>query len=724
MLLQIDSLAGGANPANWSQGDWCMGVLFVVLLIAVIIFAKKKKASAQIEPEEIVTVIQALSKKVPAIINEEIKQAPRSIVVPAVHKPSVKSKELPTTPPSSSPPVVSTTPIDDIQISKPAPVQVIEIQPVKPMEHKIVGYAPPVMYEQKEQLSYPIIIMPKQGTVISIPQEGRIGRKGFKEEEFKKHLTNHFGKEFQLFDNRIIIIKGRDIPYTPDFTLVSLEDGINMFMDIEIDEPYEGTNDVTTRRAIHYSGADIDRNSLLMDNGWIVVRLAEIQVHQNPLRCCSIIAELISKINTKYAVPISLRTVNKNITVPQWTKKEAEVMSKNKYREKYLGIQNFGVTEEINVVYGVQSSVDVNLIKVATAQEITDRKERPVTLQQVKAPDVLKENVIVKKQESNTIPSKDSTVLVRNTDELYILVDSSLSYNYDGRHDKYGFCDISRKIILECIYTGVSNFSEGLAAVTKVSRYAEHNRYGFIDKTGKEVIPFIYENVRSFQDGLAAVEFNRRWGFIDKTGKQIIQCIYEDVSRKIYSPTMGKFNIRLYFFHEGRCCVCLKDKLGFIDNNALVIPCIYDYATAFRDGIALVGNILESKVVGRTRKDTNVFGVIDTNGKVIIPCKYESIIVYNEGFVVVNSIKQYGFFNSVGVEIVSCKVTSLNVIIELLREEMTINLNVKYKFDASGNPQDHDNTSDEKVIFRMENGKMITNEEYERKKNERNSLPW
>lgn len=209
-----------------------------------------------------------------------------------------------------------------------------------------IGYTPINLFEQTEPLRFPYVIMPKPNCVIKLPQKGRIRRKGYKEEEFKTYLLNYFRNYFQLYDDRFILIKGSEKPYEPDFTLMTENEGINIFVDIEIDEPYEGINDITKRKATHFCFSDSNRNNAFINRGWIVIRFAEIQVHQNPDGCCLFVADVIANIDAKFKIPSKLLIKKKVISIPQWTKEEAEQMSREKYREKYLEINSFGIIED------------------------------------------------------------------------------------------------------------------------------------------------------------------------------------------------------------------------------------------------------------------------------------------------------------------------------------------------------------------------------------------
>ena len=196
-----------------------------------------------------------------------------------------------------------------------------KVEPIpEPSKPKHIGYNPINLFEQTEPLKFPYVIMPKPNCVIKFPQKGRSGRKGYKEEKFKLYLTKFFKSSFRVFDDRFILVKGSNNPYEPDFTLQDEEGGINIFLDVEIDEPYEGINDIANRKATHFRFADTNRNNAFKSRGWIIIRFAEIQVHQNPNSCCLFIADVIANINSQFKIPEELRSSKKITSVSQWTK--------------------------------------------------------------------------------------------------------------------------------------------------------------------------------------------------------------------------------------------------------------------------------------------------------------------------------------------------------------------------------------------------------------------
>src|SRR5690242_13297644 len=124
------------------------------------------------------------------------------------------------------------------------------------------------------------------------------------------------------------------------------KEGVNIFLDVEIDEPYDGINDIANRKATHFRFADTNRNNAFKNRGWIIIRFAEIQVHQNPDGCCLFVSDVVASIHPQFRTPNELLTKNKVVYVSQWTKEEAEKMSGEKYRERYLGIESFGIVTD------------------------------------------------------------------------------------------------------------------------------------------------------------------------------------------------------------------------------------------------------------------------------------------------------------------------------------------------------------------------------------------
>jgi hypothetical protein len=81
-------------------------------------------------------------------------------------------------------------------------------------------------------------------------------------------------------------------------------------------------------------------------------------------------------------------------------------------------------------------------------------------------------------------------------------------------------------------------------------------------------------------------------------------------------------------------------KVGFVDTSGkVVIPCIYDYAYSFSDGIAVVSNIVNGRVQS---------GYIDKKGKVILPLQYERISAFNAGHGLIQTATGFSYVDRTG----------------------------------------------------------------------------
>ncbi|MBK6498388.1 MAG: hypothetical protein IPG00_09555 [Saprospiraceae bacterium] len=122
-------------------------------------------------------------------------------------------------------------------------------------------------YAQIEPHKYAVVKMPQKNSLIKFPRKGRSDKKGYKEDDFLIHLNRHFKSTFSVFNDRHIPTEnGR--PYEPDFVLSSEKDNKNIFINIEIDEPYDGWLMTPT----HCIGENDLRDDFFTKRGWIVIR--------------------------------------------------------------------------------------------------------------------------------------------------------------------------------------------------------------------------------------------------------------------------------------------------------------------------------------------------------------------------------------------------------------------------------------------------------------------
>lgn len=146
---------------------------------------------------------------------------------------------------------------------------------------------------------------------------------------------------------------------------------------------------------------------------------------------------------------------------------------------------------------------------------------------------------------------------------------------------KFGYIDLTGKIVIPPQFFVARDFAEGLAAV-RVEETPD-SRYGYIDRTGYMTIAPRFHYGGPFSQGLAAVETNARvvgnqvvdiaWGFIDKTGVLRIPDKYDFAGN----------------FSEGLARVAIKlgVSMGYIDRDGkMIIPPKFAQAFDFSEGLA------------------------------------------------------------------------------------------------------------------------------------------
>jgi hypothetical protein len=194
----------------------------------------------------------------------------------------------------------------------------------------------------------------------TIPNDGNNSSapRGDSEALFEPYLNKYFpGK---IHTGLSLIIPNFDYPYSADFAYIDAT--INLYIDIEIDEPY----DYKSGRPTHYSEAwkDEKRNKFFAARCWVIIRFAEEQVVKWPSSCCQVVASTISEITCE-RIPSCFTDVPELQLVNQWTKEEAEEMAANSYRNKYLNssLSSFTTRKNLNQDFSShQSSHNLELI--------------------------------------------------------------------------------------------------------------------------------------------------------------------------------------------------------------------------------------------------------------------------------------------------------------------------------------------------------------------------
>lgn len=267
----------------------------------------------------------------------------------------------------------------------------------KESQPKVIGYTPNNKFLQPEPYKYGVVKMPKPKCYVKFARNGRSNKRGFTEAGFLKHLQDSFKKDFQIFDDKHIPTISKR-PYEPDFVLINEKNNKNIYIVVEIDEPYDGYQ----RTPTHCLGDDDFRDDFLTARGWIVIKFAEVQIHTQPKNCCALIAKVIASIDPSYQNKLTL--IDSPTAINQWDSVNAKKWASNNLREKYLGITSFGKIPDLIIGYQVTDSESDKIVEAA----------------------IPKSKIILAKQsgklaEKNTIKSRDSRIHFDATTHKYYI---------------------------------------------------------------------------------------------------------------------------------------------------------------------------------------------------------------------------------------------------------------------------------------------------------------
>lgn len=244
-------------------------------------------------------------------------------------------------------PLVKIKPVPTVEVKKPEIIQT----PKKGLELKKVNYSPSIIYEQKEPYDYPVVKMPKKETYIKFSKIGRSNKKGHTEDQFFIVMEKYFKPYFKVHNNRHIVSQNGVYKYEPDFLIESVDDNKNIFINIEIDEPYDGISRIPT----HEIYKDNYRDLFFINRGYIVIRFTEKQVFEEANQCCEYIANVIKSIDADYVV--DKKNINKSLSKQkQWDGLQAKKWALVNYRENYLGIKSFASREFHEFDFDIENS--------------------------------------------------------------------------------------------------------------------------------------------------------------------------------------------------------------------------------------------------------------------------------------------------------------------------------------------------------------------------------
>ena len=214
--------------------------------------------------------------------------------------------------------------------------QIIKSEPNKEQTDDLkILFSPNNHFAQEENYLYPVVKMPKHNSSLKLPRIGRSNQKGYKENDFFNEIKLQIF-DIELTNNVHMVIPNYSKPYEPDIVLFDKK--LNLYIDVEIDEPYDGFYRYPTHnyKAEVYFKQDNIRDLFFTESGWVVIRFTEKQVHKQPNECIDYIKNVINSIQST-----GFSKTPKCEVEYQWDENQCIQWQLNNYRENYLEIHSF-----------------------------------------------------------------------------------------------------------------------------------------------------------------------------------------------------------------------------------------------------------------------------------------------------------------------------------------------------------------------------------------------
>ena len=228
------------------------------------------------------------------------------------------------------------------------PVEPKELETIQESDHDetsdelFTRYSHLKLSSQTDPWKYPLIRIPKKGCIVRSYRTGSTKRRGYKESSFQKSLDKTIGNQIKILGDIRLNTGNETRPYEPDIALADETSGLNIRIDIEIDEPYAGI----TRQATHCIEEDDLRDIFFVDRGWTVIRFTEHQIHIQENECLAYVARFIHEINPSFQIPSELKGIEDPRPENQWSVLQAQKWEckiwydndiiKRGWREEYL----------------------------------------------------------------------------------------------------------------------------------------------------------------------------------------------------------------------------------------------------------------------------------------------------------------------------------------------------------------------------------------------------
>lgn len=179
----------------------------------------------------------------------------------------------------------------------------------------------------------------------------------------------------------------------------------------------------------------------------------------------------------------------------------------------------------------------------------------------------------------------------------------------EPRYDMIYESDFKKAGVARCVYYQRSDSRRG-------------NVYRLINGEGK-ILNYRYLFVGEHQNGYATV-FREGWGVIDSLGKETIKAVHSYLGAPLFGKRIAAVFGQDKYFNENMNRIFSGAKVGVITNSGkTIIPFKYDF-------LAYFSSTMDSLKLWRVcplykAKIKNLWGAIDSTGKIVIPLKFLQI---------------------------------------------------------------------------------------------------
>lgn len=218
----------------------------------------------------------------------------------------------------------------------------------------------------------------------------------------------------------------------------------------------------------------------------------------------------------------------------------------------------------------------------------------------------------------------------------------------------FGFINKAGETTIPFVFEYAKKFTDGLATVRS------KGKWGFVNNKGEIAIPLSFDHTRMFADGLAKVEIDKKWWFIDKKGDFKIDCsIYDDVHEFEQGKALAELSGEAGFINQkGEFTKVPIDSKAFFSTGYYFEGLVYDGKSNFLDRAGnVIINFEEYESLGQfsegfldvTLATNGKRGFVDKTGK-MIPCIYDEAESFSNGLAKVKQNGKWGYINTKGLQ--------------------------------------------------------------------------